>query len=373
MPDIVTTQTFVDGEKGITATKMNNIIANSVIQPSFVGNQPTTSSLDPADQLLDLKSTGAYARITGAQLASSVAGQLTLANTSQAGMLHQTSGNIGDYCGGDNLFHILNTYVSLTAATTLTSVDINKLLICSGGSWALTLPAPANGLAYRLRNDMGISGTTGTITVTPTGGTIDGAASLALLPQQECTLLCNGTNWRTFGLKREVILGTQDITTSTASGSVLLPAGYRYYELKFMGFIPVANGDALSGQFSSDGGSTWYTAANYYDGLIYNSSATAAAFSTVEATTSFRIVAASINAASQGAMANLTIFSGSATAPTQVPIYSTDTGSRNSGAAFNNKWQGFGFYNSATQMNALKFFGGTGNIARLSLTVKGVV
>jgi len=264
-------------------------------------------------------------------------------------------------------------FTSKTSAYTVTGGDLGQYFICSGGSWTLTLPAPSLGFYLDVRNDMGISGTTGTITISPTGGTIDGASSLALLPQQECRLRSDGTNWRTFGLKREVILGTQDIVSAAASGSVLLPAGYRYYELKFMGFIPVVNGDALSGQFSSDGGATWYTATNYYDGVFYNSSATAAAFNEVEATTSFRIVAASINATAQGALANLTIFSGSATAPTQVPIYSTDTGSRSSGAAFNNKWQGFGFYNLAVQMNALKFFCGTGNIARLSLTVKGVV
>src|SRR5215471_13733070 len=245
MPDIVTTQIFADSEKGITATKMNNIIANSTIQTDFIANKPAGSALNPTDQLLELTSGGTYARITGAQLASSVAGQLSLANTSQSGMLHQTSGNIGDYCGGDNLFHVLNTFTSLSAATTLTSVDTNSLLICSGGSWTLTLPAAANGLAQRLRNDMGITGTTGTITVTPPTGTIDGAATLKLLPQQECQILCDGTNWRSFGLKREVILGVQDTVSSTASQTILLPVGYRYFELHFGGMVPVASNDYL--------------------------------------------------------------------------------------------------------------------------------
>ena len=65
-------------------------------------------------------------------------------------------------------------FVSKTAAYTLTTADSGKYVICSGGSWALTLPAPATGLIYQIRNDQGISGTTGTITITPTGGTIDG-------------------------------------------------------------------------------------------------------------------------------------------------------------------------------------------------------
>jgi hypothetical protein len=77
MPDIVTSQTFSDGEKGITATKMNNIIANSVIQPDFVTAKPSSSTLDPTDQLLEVKGTGTYARITGQQLIDSVSASVT--------------------------------------------------------------------------------------------------------------------------------------------------------------------------------------------------------------------------------------------------------------------------------------------------------
>jgi hypothetical protein len=203
-----------------------------------------------------------------------------VADTTHNGLLRQVSGNATDYVGGDNACHsiaAINAFVTKTSAYTLTPADSGKYVICSGGSWTLTLPAPVVGLNYRLRNDMGISGSVGTITLQPTGGTIDGAASLALLPQQECTVITDGTNWRTFGLKREVILGTQDITSSTASGSVLLPVGYRYFELQFTGFAPVTTDAGLFGQFSNNGGSTWFTTGYYY-GLLYNSSISAAAF-----------------------------------------------------------------------------------------------
>jgi hypothetical protein len=76
MPDITTTQIFSDGEKEITATKINNIIANSVIQPDFVTAKPSSSTLDPTDQLLEVKGAGTYARITGSQLISSVSAQV---------------------------------------------------------------------------------------------------------------------------------------------------------------------------------------------------------------------------------------------------------------------------------------------------------
>jgi hypothetical protein len=102
MPDIVTSKTFVDGEKGITAAKLNQIISGAVIQPAFYSAKPSTSTLDPTDVLLDLKGTGSFAQITGAQLASSVAGQLTLADATQNGMLRQVSGLTTDVVDGTN-------------------------------------------------------------------------------------------------------------------------------------------------------------------------------------------------------------------------------------------------------------------------------
>ena len=62
MADIVTSRIFVDGEKGITAAKLNDIVASSVIQPSFYTSKPTASTADPTDVMLILKS-GAYTQV----------------------------------------------------------------------------------------------------------------------------------------------------------------------------------------------------------------------------------------------------------------------------------------------------------------------
>jgi hypothetical protein len=102
MPDIVTSKTFVDGEKGITAAKMNQIISGAVIQPAFYSAKPSSATLDPTDVLLELKGTGAYAQITGTQVASSVAGQLPVADATQNGMLRQVSGLTTDVVDGTN-------------------------------------------------------------------------------------------------------------------------------------------------------------------------------------------------------------------------------------------------------------------------------
>jgi hypothetical protein len=58
MSDIVTSRLFTDGEKNITAAKLNDIVASSVIQPAFVSAKPSTSTVAPTDNLLILTAAG---------------------------------------------------------------------------------------------------------------------------------------------------------------------------------------------------------------------------------------------------------------------------------------------------------------------------
>ena len=76
MADITTTRIFTDGEKGITAAKLNDIVASSVIQPAFVSSKPVASTADPADNMLLLKAAGTYAQTPFSTIVSSVASQL---------------------------------------------------------------------------------------------------------------------------------------------------------------------------------------------------------------------------------------------------------------------------------------------------------
>jgi hypothetical protein len=70
MADIVTSRVFIDGEKGITAAKLNDITASSVIQPAFYTSKPTAGTADPTDIALILKS-GAYAQVPVSTLGGS--------------------------------------------------------------------------------------------------------------------------------------------------------------------------------------------------------------------------------------------------------------------------------------------------------------
>ena len=70
MADIVTSRQFTDGERGITAQKLNDIVGSSTIQPAFYSSKPTAPSADPADIALILKA-GAYAQVPISSLAGS--------------------------------------------------------------------------------------------------------------------------------------------------------------------------------------------------------------------------------------------------------------------------------------------------------------
>jgi hypothetical protein len=74
--DITSGYTWTDGEKGVTATKMNTQLSGAVINPEFYSTKSSSATLDPTDTLLELKNTNAYAKITGSQLISSVSSQV---------------------------------------------------------------------------------------------------------------------------------------------------------------------------------------------------------------------------------------------------------------------------------------------------------
>jgi hypothetical protein len=76
MSDLITTRIFTDGEKGITAAKLNDIVAGSTIQTDFVATKPVASTMDPADNLLVLKTSGQYAKSTFQTIVDSVNTQL---------------------------------------------------------------------------------------------------------------------------------------------------------------------------------------------------------------------------------------------------------------------------------------------------------
>jgi hypothetical protein len=261
----------------------------------------------------------------------------------------------------------INGFISKTAAYTLTTADSNKYVICSGGSWTLTLPAATVGLTYNVRNDMGISGTTGTITITPPSGTINGLASLALLPQQECVIICDGTNWRTLGLKREVVLGTQDIVSSTANGIVLLPAGYRMFTLEWSNLLSVTDAQNLQVYFSTNGGASFLNT-GYYWTFGYNSSSTVWTVGNA-ANTNYAFIGPAMNNIQSYGQCSMKLHPG---INGTVANYLAESGDYSNALGVPQRFVVYGFITTGP-VNALWYSATSGNIANSFLTVKGIV
>lgn len=264
-------------------------------------------------------------------------------------------------------------FVSKTAAYTLVTADSGKYFICSGGSWTLTLPAPATGLFFQIRNDQGITGTTGTITLTPSSGTIDGLASLTLLAGQECLIMTDGTNWRTFGRQRTAVIGTRDITVSTASDSILLPPGYRYYELEWDNVLQTGTTSTgfFGARLSTNGGTSWITATSYARGTFNSSNATTPGYGS---TVSENWIALTDNlpegAGPSCGKVFMRLSPGNATVG---PSWVVNSGVYNGSAGYVSTWANFGFYNVAGAVNALQYYPSANAILNSQLTVKGVV
>jgi microcystin-dependent protein len=204
-----------------------------------------------------------------------------MADTTQPGLVTKMSGLTTDYVGGDNTCHNLAAvaatafkgFVSKTAAYTVSPADSGYYIICSGGSWTLTLPPAAAGLNYLVRNDNpGITAIGGVITIATSGtNTINGAASIQLLAQQECTIVTDGTNWRTIGLAREVVLGSLNLSAAT-SQVIFFPAGYTYFDLQITRLLCNTGTPNMQIQTSLDG--TTYITTGYYGVYWYDSSTT---------------------------------------------------------------------------------------------------
>src|SRR5258708_32997433 len=134
MPDIVTGKTFVEQEAGITATKMNQIISQAVIQPSFVTSKPASPTLDPTDQMLNVKGAGTYATITGQQLIDSISASVTQNITPTIWSVRLRSFN----AVGNPTFEVDQRNVGNSIAIAATTPFIDRWFGGGAGTWTGT-------------------------------------------------------------------------------------------------------------------------------------------------------------------------------------------------------------------------------------------
>lgn len=113
---------------------------------------------------------------------------------------------------------LLNGALRKTAAYAVAAADYGKLVDATTGTWALTMNPATLGanFVFAVRN----SGS-GVVTLTPSTGTIDGAATLALNAGESCLVFCDGTNFETVGRTVAAAIGVNQSwkTVTRSSGT----------------------------------------------------------------------------------------------------------------------------------------------------------
>ena len=157
-----------------------------------------------------------------------------------AGLVSAPGGFSGGGGGGGTL-----TFNNRTAAYTVVSGDLGKIVNCTSGTFTVSLTAAAT-LGSGFNCWVWNTGT-GVITIDPSGAeTIDGVSTLTLRQGEGSQIVCNGTNWETGDRKtmrgyaenitssntrpiasgsNSVALGTSGVGPATASGSSSVAIG----------------------------------------------------------------------------------------------------------------------------------------------------
>lgn len=117
----------------------------------------------------------------------------------------------------------LNQAYEVTSfSSNYTAVDTDRAssYLWTGGAGTLTLTAPTtlgNDWFMMIRN-----GGTGTLTVSPAAGQINGSASIALQPADSAFIVCSGTTFFTVGLGKTAQFNFTQLTKAVTSGTYTL-------------------------------------------------------------------------------------------------------------------------------------------------------
>jgi len=150
-------------------------------------------------------------------------------------------------------------FASLTAGYTFQTTDRAKTLVWSGGATTATLPtasATGNNWFFLFKNNG-----TGTVTISPASGNIDGGASKAFAPSESAFIVSTGAEYVTVGygvstqfefgvLTKPVTSGTYTLTASEAANTIQIYTGTLTGNVTVI-VPPVANFYVLSNQCSA--------------------------------------------------------------------------------------------------------------------------
>jgi hypothetical protein len=150
-------------------------------------------------------------------------------------------------------------FASVTAGYTFLTTDRAKTMVWSGGATTATLPiaaATGNNWFFLFKNNG-----TGTATISPASGNIDGGASKAFAPGESAFIVSTGAEYVTVGygvstqfefgvLTKPVVSGTYTLTASEAANTIQIYTGTLTGNVTVV-VPPVANFYVLSNQCSA--------------------------------------------------------------------------------------------------------------------------
>lgn len=242
------------------------------------GNVIDADDLDAEfDQLVD-EANSKETRVTNLESGNvSIAGTKTFTGQINADTIGEATGGSGVTVDGvlikDNFVggaYLAGAGVNAQTGTTYTVLtgDRNKLVTFNNASAvAVTLPqAGSAGFADNYEFEVMNRGA-GTVTITPTTSTIDGAATLTLAQFQSVRVYSDGTNY--FSSRGR----SDDPLLFSASGSSVSAVEVdtevdwtKYHNYRITGyFLPVTDGADLYLRTSTDGGSAYDSGASDYD------------------------------------------------------------------------------------------------------------
>ena len=185
----------------------------------FTGCSSTTPALGYQGTCVSGGGSGITLQTNGANNASQTT--LNLVGTGNVAVTNTTGGtvNIGPVSEPVNA----QTGTSYTIAST----DCGKQVTFDNASAVAVTVPQATGTFSTCQFDVTNTGV-GTVTLTPTTSTINGAISLAIAQNRQCTLNSDGTNWQVIGCTALVTGGSgtpENVQVFTASGTWTVPAG----------------------------------------------------------------------------------------------------------------------------------------------------
>jgi hypothetical protein len=119
-----------------------------------------------------------------------------------------------------NTLNTAHSVTTFSSAYTAVAADRASSYVWTGGAAVLGLTA-----ATTLGNDWFMlirNGGTGTLTVTPASGLINGSASVALQPDDSCIICCSGTAFYTVGLGQAAQFNFTQLTKAVVTGTYTL-------------------------------------------------------------------------------------------------------------------------------------------------------